>query len=143
MIDDELSRKNSGLKILLVDDSDIIRGRIKIILSRIPFKLFIIEAANADETLECLLKIKPDIIIMDIKMPGENGFCLLKELKKDYGSIKTIIMTNYPHPQYRQKCFELGADYFLSKLAEFDKLPYIVTQISINSLFNKKVINEY
>lgn len=119
-------RKNNKLKVLLVDDSDIIRDRLKLMLKQIPGNIIISEAKNAGEAIKKMRNKKSDIIILDIKMPGENGVELLEKLKRDNQTVKIIILTNYPYPQYRKKCLELGAEYFLSKSTEFEILPSLI-----------------
>jgi DNA-binding NarL/FixJ family response regulator len=56
-------------------------------------------------------------------MPGGNGIEVLREVKKMSPAPSVIMFTNYAHAQYRKKCEEAGADFFLDKSTEFDKLP--------------------
>lgn len=142
MTDTEYREEKDVIKILLVDDIEIIRERIKTLLKQIPATLSLIEAGDANEAVLQLISVKPDAVILDIRMPGRNGLELLKEIKKVCPSARTIILTNYPYPQYRKKCFELGADYFLSKSTEFENLLSIIMQIHIDSLNIREEKNE-
>jgi len=74
-------------------------------------------------------KLNPDVVILDIHMPGKNGMEVLKELKKFEPAPCAIMLTNYPYPQYRKKCADLGADYFLDKSADFEELFTVITQL--------------
>ena len=92
------------------------------------------EAIKVDEAMQSIEDLKPDIVILDIKMPG-NGINVLKMIKKKIFAPKVIIFTNYPYPEFRKKCFELGADYFFDKSFELEKLIKILKWITPN--FNK------
>ena len=129
---------NNKIKILLVDDSGIIRDRLREMLGCIPFPIIICEAQDAIEAMKFLKVTKQDIVILDIKMPGENGIEFLKKLKRINKSISVIILTNYSAQQYKKKCNELGADYFLSKSNDFEQIPGIIQEIHKSSFFNIK-----
>jgi len=71
------------------------------------------QTTNSGETIKEIEKHKPDLLILDIRMPEGSGINVLKYIKKNKTKIITIVVTNYPIVQYKDKCFELGADYFL------------------------------
>ncbi len=124
------------MQILLVDDSEIIRERLGLILKQISVPLIINEAKDTIEAMKQLKALNQDIVILDIKMPGESGIELLKRIKRTNKSIHVIILTNYPSQQYRKKCIEFGADYFLSKSQEFEQIPDIIQKFYPGSLPN-------
>ena len=110
------------MKVLLVDDSDILRKHLITILSDLDNVDIIGESVDTDSAIKDLKKKKPDLVILDIRMPGEGGIHILKIAKAKYPDLKTVIFTNYPYPQYRTKCMELGADYFFDKSTETEKM---------------------
>jgi DNA-binding NarL/FixJ family response regulator len=110
------------MKILLVDDSDIFRLSIKKRLSREKEYEKLDEAESYYDALFKIRNNEPDIVILDIRMPGGNGIDVLKEIKKHYPSIKVIMMTNFPFSLYRNECIRAGADYFFDKIRDFDNL---------------------
>ena len=63
-------------------------------------------------------------------MPGGSGIGILEHIKKTRASNKVIIFTNYPYPQYRQRCMESGADFFFDKHTEFNDLFKVVKRIT-------------
>jgi CheY-like chemotaxis protein len=73
------------------------------------------EAGDGREALSKVEYQRPDLIFMDIQLPGENGLDLTKEIKRVYGEIMIVILTSNDLPEYRQQAFRNGADYFLSK----------------------------
>lgn len=117
------------MNVVLIDDSLLVRERVANIISELPGVKVIGEASNSLEAIEVVRKTKPDVVILDIKMPGESGVQVLRKLKNDFEELKIIILTNYPYAQYKAECFKYGADYFLSKSDEFEKLPKVLIEI--------------
>ena len=102
-------------KILIVEDSPIFRRSLKEILcTRFP-SLVVAEAADGKEALEQVEAAPPDLIFMDIKLPGVSGLELTKKIKTGHPKINIIILTNYDIPEYRQAAYQYGANYFISK----------------------------
>jgi YesN/AraC family two-component response regulator len=75
----------------------------------------IAEAENGKEALQKVETLRPDLIFMDIKLPGENGLELTKKIKTRYSGISIIILTSYDLPEYREAARQYQADHFLSK----------------------------
>lgn len=73
------------------------------------------EAGDGREALSKVEYRRPDLIFMDIKLPGGNGLEVTKEIKRVYDDIVVVILTSNGLPEYRQQAFRNGADYFLSK----------------------------
>jgi len=117
------------MNVVLIDDSLLVRERVANIISELPGIKVIGEAGNSIEAIKIVRKKKPDVVILDIKMPGENGVQVLKKIKNEFEELKIIMLTNYPYSQYKVECLKEGADYFLSKSDEFEKLPDILIGI--------------
>ena len=102
-------------EVLIVDDNAAFRNMIKqILLSRFP-SMTIREAADGTQAIKELGEKAPDIIFMDVRLPGENGLSLTKRIKAAYPKIVIIIITSYDSPEYREAALEAGADSFVSK----------------------------
>jgi len=67
-------------------------------------------------------------------MPEVNGIEVLKKIRELKMEVKVCILTNYPYPQYKKRCFEAGADYFLSKTEDFERIEIIVSDMLMNSV---------
>lgn len=101
--------------ILIVDDNSMMRETARGILnSRFP-NLCIDEAGNGAEALDRIHHHLPDLILMDIGLPGDNGLKLTRKIKKLYPQIAIIIFTNYDSSEYRETAIKNGATFFLSK----------------------------
>jgi len=116
------------MKVLIADDSAIVRERIVTMLSDLEEVKIIGEAQNADETVELVYKLKPDVVILDIRMPG-NGISILPKIKDSKDAPIVIMFTNYPYEQYRKKCMEAGAEYFFDKSVGIEEIIKILNQL--------------
>ena len=77
------------------------------------------EAGDGREALSKVEYRRPDLIFMDIQLPGDNGLDITKEIKQTHDDIVIVILTSNGLPEYRQQAFLNGADYFLSKEDDF------------------------
>ena len=102
-------------KILIVDDNSILRETTRGILkSKFP-SLRVFEAADGKEAFAQIHHHLPDLILMDIRLPGENGLELTRRIKDLYPKMIVIIFTIHDLPGYREAALENGAEFFLSK----------------------------
>jgi two-component system response regulator YesN len=102
-------------KILIVEDNDTFRHTLRSILqSRFPL-MVIEEAGNRREALQKTNDFLPNLIFMDIKLPGKSGLELTKQIKHKSPSTIVIVLTNYDLKEYRVAAYESGADHFLGK----------------------------
>jgi len=121
------------MKVFIADDSPILRERLKTMLSDFPEVEISGQAKDTPEAIKSIKELKPDVVILDIRMPGGSGIEVLQSIKKDRPDIKVIVFTNYPYPQYRKKCMDLGADFFFAKATESEKLPKVIEQLLKNA----------
>ncbi len=102
--------------IMIVDDNPLLRNTIKEIL-KVTFTTVIISEAFSGETMWRIINDRlPDLIFMDIKLGEENGLELTRQIKAKYPDVVIVIFTNHDLPEYRQKAYICGAEFFLSKL---------------------------
>jgi two-component system LytT family response regulator len=112
------------MKALIVDDERLARVELKRLLQ--PFKDISIvgEAVNAEDALEKITQLNPDLIFLDIQMPGKNGFDLLEELD----SVPTVVFTT-AYDEYALKAFEYNAMDYLLKPIEPNRLEETVKKL--------------
>lgn len=102
-------------KVLIVEDSTFFRRLLKeTLLSQYP-QMDILEAPNAEEALKKMNEFTPDLIFVDIRLPGESGLDFTRKIKSMYPNIPIIILTSYDLPEYREAAKEYQANHFLSK----------------------------
>jgi DNA-binding NarL/FixJ family response regulator len=117
------------LKVFICDDSSTVRERLVTMALDLPEVDVVGQAQDAPGSLDAIRQTRPDVVILDIRMPGGNGIELLRQLKKMNPAPKVIMLTNYAYEQYRKKCEEAGADFFLDKSTEFDQIPLALEQV--------------
>ncbi len=110
------------MNVFLVDDSLVIRQRLKRMIADLPDVQVIGEAGGAQEATDAIFATKPDVVLLHIQLLTGSGIDVLQRLKKQIPAPAVIMLTNYPYPQYRQKCLEAGADFFFIKSTEFDQV---------------------
>ena len=117
------------MKVLLADDSELILERLKEVLYSFEQVEVVASVKNGSEALAAMRLLKPDLAIIDIRMPGLSGLEVLNRIRKENKIIKVIIFTLYSSDFYRQLSDLLGANYFLSKVDDFDKMALIVSEM--------------
>lgn len=117
------SNSTDKTKVFIADDSLIVREHLVTMLDELAGIEIVGQAENVAKAINSIRDLKPDVVILDIRMPGGSGIDVLRNIKQDEVTPMVIILTNYPFPGYRQKCLEAGADYFLDKSTEFDQIP--------------------
>ena len=116
--------------ILLVEDNVSFRQTLSdILLSYFPL-ISVDEAGDGEEALSKVEYWRPDLIFMDIQLPGENGLEVTKKIKRVYDDIVIVILSSNGQPEYRQQAFLNGADYFLSKEDDFC-MENILTRVDV------------
>jgi len=102
-------------KTLIVEDSANFRKILKMNLSdRFPL-IAIDEAADGKEALKKLKTSVPDLILMDIEMPGTDGLELTKGIRAVHGNVNIVILTSHSDRAFKEAAFEYGADAFFTK----------------------------
>ena len=120
-------------KTLIIEDSSFFRQLFKEMLhSQFP-SMEIFETSDGEEALNLVGTLLPDLVFMDIKLPGGNGLDLTKTIKTKYPDIIVIILSAYDLSEYREAAYQHGASYFLSKGAS-SKEEILSPQHEIRSL---------
>ncbi len=125
----KLSRSNHTIKIFIADDSLIVRERLVTMLDELAGVEIVGQAESVAETIKAIRRLRPAVVILDIRMPGGSGIDVLQHIKAGEAVPVVIILTNYPYAGYRRKCLQAGADFFLDKSSEFDQIPALVERL--------------
>jgi DNA-binding NarL/FixJ family response regulator len=124
------------LNIMIVEDSAPIAGRLKFMVGDLLLHKSINIASSIARAHDLMQETVPDVVILDIHLqgeePGVTGLDLLKTIRKDYGNMVVMMLTNYSDEFYKNKCKELGADYFFDKSADFDKVSEALKAVSVS-----------
>jgi DNA-binding NarL/FixJ family response regulator len=124
-------------KTMLVEDSTSFRQAVKNNLQDQFPSMDIIEAADGVEAFKKIDSHPPNLILMDVTLPGENGLELTRKIKADYPGVIIIILTSHDSPEYREAAIRCKANYFLSKsLITSDEIFKLVKSIILRKGFN-------
>ena len=103
------------MKILIVDDHEIFRNGLKMVLGRLSYAELCGEAQNGQEFLDMLDTLTPDIVLLDIEMPVLNGIDAAKIALEKHPNLKIIALTMFSDDEYIQSMIDVGAKGFLMK----------------------------
>ena len=126
------------IKAIIIDDERLARNELKKLLAEHPDILIIDEASNVDEGVEKIDLSRPDLIFLDIQMPGKTGFDLLAELEK---APKVIFTTAYD--EFALKAFEVNALDYLLKPVSYDRFKKSVERAEEYFTFKKPFSSQY
>ena len=130
------------IKIILVDDHNIVRDGLKILLLNLPDIEVIGEAANDKVLLELLVNIKPDILLMDIALPDMSGISITRKVHHDYPDIKVIMLTANANEESIFNSLKAGAMGYLPKdILQEELVTAIKSVYEGNEYFAKSITN--
>jgi len=115
--------------VYIVDDSQAVRERLIGMISEVEGTTLAGASGDPREAVGAIRRLHPDAVILDIRMPGMSGIQVLREIKQGERAPMVIMLTNYPFEQYRRECVEAGADHFLNKSTEFEKINGILARV--------------
>jgi len=118
------------MKVLIADDSQIVRERLAYLLGDVEGVEIVGQAEDAVEGSNLAEALKPDVAILDVRMPRGSGLDVLRSIKRDNPSATVIVLTNFVDPEARQLCLARGADYFFDKSIEFEKAVDVLRGLS-------------
>lgn len=105
----------TGISILLVDDHTLVRAGIRALLERLPDVSVTAEAKDGREALKLMHGQPPDLVLMDIAMPGLNGLEATARITKEFPAVRTIVLSMYPNDEYVREAIKAGAAGYLLK----------------------------
>jgi two-component system response regulator YesN len=112
----------------MADDSILIRRSLVKLVDQLKNVTHVAEATNVPEAIRITQEFRPDVIILDIRMPGGSGFDVLKFVREHHDNILVIILTKYSTDVFREEAMMKGADHFFDKSTEFEKVITIIEQ---------------
>jgi len=122
-------KPDKSIRVLLVEDSHLLAEQISELLAATPHAVPIGTVTTEKEAIDASLKQRPDLLILDLHLRQGTGFGVLKALTRVANPPTVVVLTNYALPQYREQALALGADYFLDKCNDFDRLPALIEDV--------------
>mgnify|MGYP001564747261 CR=1 FL=1 len=121
----------ADMKVFVVEDSAAVRERLIEMIREIEDVEVVGEAGTYDAAVNGILNTRPDVAVLDIKLADVrgSGIDVLSEVKKVLPAIKAIVLSNYATPQHMKASADAGAEYFLDKSADFERITEILEQM--------------
>jgi DNA-binding NarL/FixJ family response regulator len=116
------SAASSSAKIIIADDHDLVREAMRSLLDSQPDLRLIDEAKDGQETIELTRLQRPDLVLMDVRMPKMNGFEATQTIKEELPTTKVLIMSAYEDPGLVSEAVRAGADGYVLKLSLVQEL---------------------
>ena len=112
----------SKMRIVLVDDHEVVRLGLKVLLEQSDHFEVVGEANNAKEAVEIAGQFRPDIVLMDIRLPGASGIEACEEITQLYPEVRVVMLTSYAEDEMLFSAIRAGASGYLLKQINSDDL---------------------
>ncbi|HWP35960.1 MAG TPA: PAS domain S-box protein [Gemmatimonadales bacterium] len=109
-------------RVFVVDDSRVIRQRLLATLAATPGVSVVGSAETPATAVRLITELRPDAVVLDLRLRDGSGLTVLEQVKRLEPAPMVVVLTNYPHDEYRRQCLAAGADAFLDKSSEFEKV---------------------
>jgi len=121
----------TDMKVFVVEDSAAVRERLIEMIREIEDIEVVGEAATYDAAVDGIMSTRPDVAVLDIKLGdgGGSGIDVLNQVRKGLPEMKAIMLSNYVTPQHIKASADAGAEYFLDKSADFERITEIMEQM--------------
>jgi two-component system, NarL family, invasion response regulator UvrY len=131
-----------SIRIAIADDHDLIRTGLKNYLSDFDGFLVVGEAASGAEAQRLVREQRPDVLIMDISMPGLSGIDVLTSLRAQYPQLGILILSGYPEAHYALPMLKQGANAYLSKQCESEEIVAAVRKLATGGKYISQAVAE-
>ena len=101
------------VKVLLVDDEELVRRVVRVVLEAEGHD--VLEAGDGGAALSALRDGRPDVVVLDLIMPGEDGVDVCRRIKRSNGGARVLVLTSLPPDEAKSQCADAGADDFMVK----------------------------
>ena len=123
------------IKVMLVDDHDLVRTGIKRLLEDHPNIKIVGEATSGEQALDLITENDPDVVLMDINMPGIGGLEATRKLLQRKPKLKIIVVTMHEDDMFAQRLLKAGAMGYLTKGAKVDEILQAVEAVMANKRY--------
>jgi len=128
-------------RVLLADDHPIVRAGIRVELERLPKVQIVGEASDGRQALEMAGALKPDIVFMDISMPGLNGLEATARMTKDFPQVRVVILSRHENEEYYWQALRSGACGYLLKKAAIAELAPALQRVLDGEIYLSREIS--
>ena len=129
-------------KILIVDDHPMMREGLCSVINHEPDMIVCGTVENAHQALDAVLKLAPDLALVDITLPGKSGLELVKDLKAMYPQLVILAISMHDESLYAERMLRAGANGYITKQQPPEELVKAIRQVLSNHLYMSKEVSE-
>lgn len=137
-VPDPHSPTNSPLRVAIADDHRLMLDGIKRALETAPDIKVVGEAMSGEEMLALVPRVRPDVVILDLRMPKGDGLSTLGTLRKDYPDLKVIILSMFEDPEHIDQALHQGASGYVVKSINPLDLPSTIRQVVEGTVYHPR-----
>ncbi|MFQ5576869.1 MAG: response regulator [Anaerolineae bacterium] len=139
---------SGAIKVLLADDHVVVRAGTRQLIERHPDITVIGEASNGHEAVQLAADLTPDVVVMDVRMPGVSGIEATKRIKAEHPTMAVLVLTAHDDDEYVFALLQAGANGYLLKTAEADELVKAIRtvvggQLALTPTVAGKVVSQF
>lgn len=139
---------NGRIKVLIADDHTIVRSGVRLLLDAEPDIEVVGEALDGAEAVELVESLQPDVVLMDITMPGMDGMEATRHIKVEWPEVNVLVLTMHRRDEYFFEVLRAGASGYVLKGAETNELIRAVRTVGRGEVFlyptmTQKLVQDY
>jgi DNA-binding NarL/FixJ family response regulator len=136
-----LKSSTKSIRVLLADDHTLVRAGIRALLEKLPGVTVAGEASDGREVIDLIKAHQPDVVLMDISMPGLNGLQALARITRDFPEVRVIILSMHHNDEYVIQALKSGASGYLLKRAATAELPVALKSVVGGEIYLSREIS--
>lgn len=136
-----MSTEMNQIKVAIADDHQIFRKGVILSLRAFPNIKFVLEAENGEELLAGLAEAKPDVVLMDLRMPGKDGIETTKAISKLYPDMHVLVLTMYEDERFVTHLMENGANGYLLKNSDPNEIKKAIIEVYTKGYYLNNFVN--
>lgn len=114
------------MQVFIVEDSPLVLERLRAMVSDLECADLAGDARDLAEAVGSIIHVKPDLVLLDLRLPGGTGLDVLKSIKQAPDAPLVMVLTNHPDDVCRERCMQEGADFFFDKSIEYETAVEVV-----------------
>ena len=130
------------VRVLLADDHELVRAGVRKVLENSAGFEVVGEASRGDETLAKLAELEPDVLLLDLNMPGGDGFEVLRSARDTAGGARILVLSLHVQAEYVSRAVREGADGYLSKDLAAQELPDAIASVMAGKPWYSAAVQE-
>jgi DNA-binding NarL/FixJ family response regulator len=136
-----MSASQKMIRVILADDHTLVRAGIRALLERLPGVEVVAEADDGREALALVEQHRPDVVLLDVTMPGLNGIEAAARIAKDFAATRVLILSMHGNEEYYWRALKAGASGYLLKKAAMAELETALQQVMAGEIYLSQEIS--